>query len=80
MSQKKKGGQKKKECELTKEVVVSNVEVVNAIVGEAWCWCLTVLLGLENQGQELLDGRHGDITAVVSRNQDLSLEIQDENG
>lgn len=65
---------------LTEEVVVSNVEVVDAIVGEAWCWCLAVLLGLKDEGQELLDGGHGDVTAVVSRNQDLALEIQDEDG
>jgi glycerol dehydrogenase-like iron-containing ADH family enzyme len=40
---------------LTEKVVVSNVKVVDAIVGEAWCRCLAILLSLKNQGQELLD-------------------------
>lgn len=59
---------------------MSDVEVVDAIIGEAWCRSLALLLSLENQGQKLLDGRHGNVAAVVARNQDLALEIKNEDG
>lgn len=59
---------------------MSDVEVVDAIISEAWCGRLTLLLGLEYQGQELLDSRHGDVAAIVARNQDLALEIKNEDG
>jgi len=52
--------------QLTKKVVVSNIEVVDSVIGEAWCWGLAVLLSLEDQGEELFDSGHGNVAAVVA--------------
>lgn len=53
---------------------------VDALVGEAWGDGRGFLLGLAEKHGELLDGGHGDVTAVVSRKERLALEVEEEDG
>lgn len=51
----------------------------SAVVGgNHGSWRLFVLLGLENQRHEFLHVRHGDVSAVISRDKDFPFEVQDE--
>lgn len=49
---------------------------VDTLVGEAWWNGGGFLFGFAKEDRELLDGGHGDITAVVSGQQGLSSNIK----
>lgn len=59
---------------------MSNIHVVDPVISEAGCGSLTILFGIEHKREEFLDGRHGNVSAIVSRDEDLALEVKDENG
>jgi hypothetical protein len=59
------------EAELTVEVVMPDVEVVDAAVGKAWRHVGALLLLLEYKRQEALDGRRGDVVPVRALDQRL---------
>lgn len=48
-----------------------DVEVVDAAVGEAWCDVSSLLLLLEHERQEALDGRRRDVVPVRALDQRL---------
>jgi hypothetical protein len=60
------------------QVVVADVEVVDALVGEARRHGGAVFFGLAEQHGELLDGGHGDVAAVVARQKGLQAAVSTE--
>ena len=62
------------------EVVVSDVEVVDALVAEAGRDGGGLFLGVGEEDGEFLDGARGDVAAVVAREERLALEVEEEEG
>lgn len=62
---------KEPQCRRTVEVVVSDMEVVDSLTGEARGDIVTLFFLLEDEGEEALDGRRGDVVAVRALDQGL---------
>ena len=54
-----------------------DMHIVDSLVGEARCDLLPVLLDFQNEREEALDIRGGDIVAVRALDEGLALEIED---
>lgn len=61
------------------EVVMSDVEVVDAFVREARWYGGGLFFGFRQENGELLDGAHGNVSAVVARQEGLALEVEEED-
>ncbi len=62
------------------EVVVADVEVVYAFVGEAGWDGRGLVFGFAEEDGEFLDGGHGDVAAVVAGEERLAFEVEEEEG
>jgi hypothetical protein len=52
---------------------------IYAFVGNAGWRGHVVLLGLGKEGHEFVDCRHGNVPSIISRQQRLALEVQEED-
>ena len=53
---------------------------VDALVGEAGRHRGGLFLGFAEEDGEHLDGRHGDVSPVITRQEGLALEVEEEDG
>jgi hypothetical protein len=62
------------------EVVVADVEVVDARIGEAGWDGGGFVFGFGEENGELFDRRHGDVAAIVAGQESLAFEVEEEEG
>lgn len=64
---------------LTIQVVVPNVHIIDATVGEAWCDGLTFFLLLEHQWEEPFDRDRWDIISICERSTGCHISMRSDS-